>query len=63
MDNRLKKIAKQIINEEFSPIPAIRAAKRLYNFGIYEEDILKLDMNDVIRVDVANALREIEREQ
>ena len=56
----MEKLIKQVIAEEFWPEPAIRAAKRLKDMGVTETDVLKLDIENSIRIKVANALRELE---
>ena len=56
----MEKLIKRVIVEEFSPEPAIRTAKRLKDIGVTETDVLKLDIENGIRIKVANVLRDLE---
>jgi len=56
----MEKLIKRVIAEELSKEPAIRAAKRLKDMGVTEIDVLKSDMENDIRIKVANALRDLE---
>ena len=60
--DKLESIIKRIISEEFWPEPSVRAARRLYNIGIFETDVLKIDMVSPVKIQVCNALRDIENE-
>jgi len=58
--DKLELIIKNIIAEEMWPKPEIRAAHRLYNIGISEEDILKIrDIDYAVKVKIANTLRDL----
>ena len=56
----MEKLIKRVIAEAFSPEPAIQAAKRLKDMGVTETDVLKSDIENDIRIKVANALRDLE---
>jgi len=56
----MDKLIKQIIAEEFWSEPAIRADRRLRDIGATEADILGLDIQQGIKVKVANVLRNLE---
>ena len=60
--DKLESIIKRIISEEFWPEPSVRAARRLHNIGIFEIDVLKIDMVSPVKIQVCNALRDIENE-
>ena len=56
----------EIIREEYSKgTPQSRAAKRLFEYGILEEELIliNLDIDDVIRCAVMNELRDLWRKE
>ena len=56
----MEKLIKRVMAEEFWPEPAIRTAKRLKDMGVTETDVLKVYIENGIRIKVANALRDLE---
>ena len=60
--DKIESIIKRIISEEFWPEPPVRAARRLHDIGILETDVLKINMIYPIKIQVCNALRDIENE-